>query len=96
MVLGKAGGLSGYDAIVTGLWWVASCGSAGNCGITRKAQAITGSIERTMQAAQASPEIMKNSLHPNMKPMIGPQWPMKTLPGGRDPCKGRSDRQKSR
>jgi len=85
MVLGKAGGLSGYDAIVTGLWVGGVLWFGWQLWNYRKAQAITGSIERTMHAAQASPEIMKNSLHPNMKPMIGPQWPMKTLPGGPRP-----------
>jgi len=82
MVLGKAGGLGGYDAIVTGLWVGGMLWFGWQLRNCRKAQGITGSIERTMQAAQASPEMMKNSLHPNMKPMIGPQWPSKTIPGG--------------
>jgi len=81
MVLGKAGGLDGYDAIVTGLWvggilwfgWVFKN--------YRKKRAITGSIEKNVSAAQTSWEMIKNSPHPNMKPMIGPQWPLKTTPG---------------
>ena len=85
MILGKAGGLSGYDAIVTGLWVGGILWFGWQLRNYKKAQGISGSIERTMQAAQASPEMMKNSLHPNMKPMIGPQWPMKTLPGAPRP-----------
>ena len=85
MVLGKAGGLAGYDAIVTGLWVGGVLWFGWQLRKYRKAQGITGSIERTMQAAQVPPEMMRNSLHPNMKPMIGPQWPMKTLPGAPRP-----------
>jgi hypothetical protein len=85
MVLGKAGGLAGYDAIVTGLWVGGVLWFGWQLRNYRKAQGITGSIERTMQAAQVPPEMMRNSLHPNMKPMIGPQWPMKTLPGAPRP-----------
>jgi hypothetical protein len=85
MVLGKAGGLGGYDAIVTGLWvggilwfgWVLKN--------YRKERAITGSVEKPRQAVQ-SPAQMANQLPPpNMKPMIGPQWPIKTMPGASRP-----------
>jgi hypothetical protein len=85
MVLGKAGGLDGYDAIVTGLWvggilwfgWVFKN--------YRKKRAIAGSIEKSVSAAQTSWEMIKNSPHANMKPMIGPQWPLRTTPGALRP-----------
>ncbi len=81
MLLGKAGGLSGYDAVVTGLWVGGILWFGWQLWNYRKTQAITGSIEKTMQPAQASPEMMKSLPHPNMKPMIGPQWQVKTLRG---------------
>jgi hypothetical protein len=85
MLLGKAGGLGGYDAVVTGLWVGGILWFGWQLRNYRKAQGVTGSIERTMQAAQVPPEMMKNSLHPNMKPMIGPQWQVKTLRGAPRP-----------
>jgi len=81
MLLGKAGGLSGYDAVVTGLWVGGILWFGWQLWNYRKTQAITGSIEKTMQPAQASPEMMKSLPHPNMKPMIGPQWQVKTWRG---------------
>ena len=85
MVLGKAGGLGGFDAIVTGLWvggilWFGRVFKG-----YRKERGITGSIEKTESAAQTSWEMIKNAPHPNMKPMIGPQWPLKTTPGALRP-----------
>ncbi len=85
MLLGKAGGLSGYDAVVTGLWVGGILWFGWQLWNYRKTQAITGSIEKTMQPAQASPEMMKSLPHPNMKPMIGPQWQMKTFRGAPRP-----------
>lgn len=85
MVLGKAGGLSGYDAVVTGLWVGGILWFGWQVRNYRKERTITGSMEKTMPAAQASSEMMMNSLHPNMKPMIGPQWPLKTVPGAPRP-----------
>src|SRR5438132_6566608 len=80
MILGKAGGLSGYDAVVTGLWAGAFLWFARQMRNYRKAQAVTGTIEKSKQAVEASPQLMKKALPPNMKPMIGPQWPLKTVP----------------
>ena len=85
MVLGKAGGLGGFDAIVAGLWvggilwfgWVFKN--------YRKQRSITGSVEKSVPAAQTSWEMIKNSPHPNMKPMIGPQWPIKSMPSAPRP-----------
>ncbi|OLB39647.1 MAG: hypothetical protein AUH11_03575 [Acidobacteria bacterium 13_2_20CM_57_17] len=68
MILGKAGGLSGYDAVNY-----------------RKQQAVTATIEQSKQAVPAAPQLMKNALPPNMKPMIGPQWPVKMAPGAARP-----------
>src|SRR6266852_2483617 len=85
-ILGKAGGLSGYDAIVTGLWAGGFTWFAWQVRRYRKERASTGSIEKFRQAAQAPPQMMNKPLPPNMKPMIGPQWPLKTLPGTARPA----------
>jgi hypothetical protein len=84
-VLGKAGGLSGYDATVTGLWVGGFTWFAGQLRRYRKEQAGTGSPEKSRQAVQAPPQMMKVLPSPNMKPMIGPQWPLKSLPAASRP-----------
>jgi hypothetical protein len=83
MILGKAGGLSGYDAVVTGLWVGGFTWSAWVLRRYRREQTSSGSIEKSRQAVQAPPQMMKKPLPPNMKPMIGQQWPMKMPPGAR-------------
>ena len=85
-ILGKAGGLSGYDAIVTGLWAGGFTWFTWQVRRYRKERASTGSIEKFRQEAQAPPQMMNKPLPPNMKPMIGPQWPLKTLPGAARPA----------
>jgi hypothetical protein len=80
-ILGKAGGLSGYDAIVTGLWAGGFTWFAWQVRRYRKERTSPGSMEKSRPAVQAPQQMMKQPLPPNMKPMIGPQWPLKTLPG---------------
>src|SRR6266852_3827444 len=75
-ILGKAGGLSGYDAVVVGLWVGGLTWSAWVLRRYRKEQAGAGTSEKSKQAVQAG-QIMNHPLPPNMKPMIGPQWPVK-------------------
>ncbi len=84
-ILGKAGGLSGYDAIVTGLWVGGFTWFARQVRGYRKEQETAGASEKSRQAVQAPPQMMKMPLSPNMKPMIGPQWPLKTTPGAARP-----------
>src|SRR5437667_10379299 len=79
-ILGKAGGLSGYDAIVTGLWVGGLTWFAWQVSRYRKEQTGKGSTAKSGQAVQAAPQMTKKPLPPNMKPMVGPQWPLKTLP----------------
>jgi len=81
MILGKAGGLSGYDAVVTGLWLGGFLWFARQVRNYRKQQTATGTIEQTKQAAQAAPQMITKTLPANMKPMIGPQWPVKMVSG---------------
>src|SRR2546430_16421998 len=74
MILGKAGGLSGYDAVVTGLWLGGFLWFAREVRNYRKKQTATGTIEQTKQAAQAAPQMITKTLPANMKPMIRPHW----------------------
>src|SRR5205807_4527656 len=85
MILGKAGGLSGYDAVVTGLWVGAFLWFPRQVRNDRRQQAVTATIEQSKQAVSAAPQLMKNALPSNMKPMIGPQWPVKMAPGAARP-----------
>jgi hypothetical protein len=84
-ILGKAGGLSGYDAMVTGLWVGGFTWFAWQLSRYRKEKAGTGSTEKPRQAVQAPPQMTNKPLPPNMKPMIGPQWPLKSLPAAARP-----------
>jgi hypothetical protein len=81
MILGKAGGMSGYNAVVSALWVGAFLWFAWQVWGYRQEQAKAGSREKAKQAVQAPTQMMNQPLPPNMKPMIGPQWPLKTLPG---------------
>jgi len=81
MILGKAGGMSGNDAVVTGLWvggliWCASL-------VRRYQKEKSGTTEKKKlkQEAQSTEKLAVKPLSPNFKPMIGPQWPLKTAPG---------------
>ena len=80
-ILGKAAGLSGYNAVVTGLWTGGFTWFAGLVRRYRKEQEKSGLNEKSRQAVQAPPQIIKQQLPPNMKPMIGPQWPLKNKAG---------------
>jgi hypothetical protein len=85
MILGKAGGLSGYDAVVTGLWVGGFVWCAWVLRRYRKEQGSPGRMEKSKQAMQPRGEMIAKPLSPNFKPMIGPQWPLKSLPGSARP-----------
>jgi len=85
MILGKAGGLSGYDAIVAGLWVGGFMWCAWVLRRYQKEKAGSGMMEKSKQDTQ--PKVVAKPLSPNFKPMIGPQWPLKTQPGAALPAK---------
>jgi hypothetical protein len=88
MILGKAGGLSGYNAVVTGLWAGAFTWSAWTLRRYRKGQAGSAKSEKAQQAEMHAQQQSKlETVSPNFKPMIGPQWPLKTIPGAARPLK---------
>jgi hypothetical protein len=88
IILGKAGGLSGYNAVVTGLWAGGFTWFAWMLRRYRKEQASNAKSEKAKQAeVQAQKQRKLESVSPNFKPMIGPQWPVKTFPRAPRPVK---------
>ena len=88
MILGKAGGLSGYDAVVTGLWVGGFLWFAWLYRGYLKERGKTRANEKSGQAAQALAQMTAQQQPSNMKPMIGPQWPMKKAPQSARPARG--------
>jgi hypothetical protein len=85
MILGKAGGLSGNDAIVTGLWVGGFTWCAWVLRRYQKEKASPRGMEKSKQATQTQPKVVAKPLSASFKPMIGPQWPLKTEPGAAKP-----------
>jgi hypothetical protein len=79
-ILCKAGGMSGYDAVVVGAWL------AGFTWMTRQvkdyfAEKSKNTNGKTLELPPQPPVGAGNGklqLPSGMKPMIGPQWPLKT------------------
>jgi hypothetical protein len=84
MILLKAGGLSGYDAVVAGLWVGGFTWFARQAWRYRKEKA---SAAKSGKSKLAAPEVVARPLSPNFKPMIGPQWPLKTPTGIATPAR---------
>src|SRR2546422_5955055 len=98
-ILGKAGGLSSYDAVVIGLWVGGFLWCARVFRRYRGGQASPGRIEKSTQAFQTPPQVSAKPLSANFKPMIGPQWPLKAVPGAARPAQrsiSQHKRQRSR
>ena len=85
MILGKAGGLSGNDAIVIGLWVGGFMWCAWVLRRYRKEQASPGRIEKSAPTVEKPQQVDAKQLSPNFKPMIGPQWPLKPGQGAARP-----------
>jgi hypothetical protein len=81
-ILGKAGGMSGYDAVIAGLWLTGFTWFAWQLRRYFKERSSPESAKGQARPAQMPPLVTKVPLSPNLKPMIGPQWPLKT---GNDP-----------
>lgn len=85
-ILGKAGGLGGYDATVSGLWVGGFMWFAWQIRRYRKEQAGTARMEKSKATARAARQVTAKPLSPNFKPMIGPQWPLKPIKGMAQPA----------
>src|SRR5262245_3780226 len=81
-ILGKAGGLSGFNALVMRAWTTAGLWFASQWKgyLAEKEKAANG--KALVAAAAPRTEASKGPMArpPGMKPMIGPQWPAKPTP----------------
>ncbi len=87
MILGKAGGLGGYEAVVMGLWIGAILWFGRMFWKYREGLGIKEQAERTKKALQEQADLAATALASKLKPMIGPQWPVKGKNGGRAPAR---------
>jgi hypothetical protein len=78
-ILGKAGGFSAYNAVVIGAWVTAIlwCAHQLKDYFAEKSKAENGKTPAPQPQARAETPKGPLPLPPNMKPMIGPQWPVK-------------------
>ena len=79
-ILGKAGGFSGFNALVVAAWitaflWFASQWKGY---LAEKSKASNGKTPAPQSEARTEAPKGPLPLPPGMKPMIGPQWPVKT------------------
>ncbi len=86
-ILLKAGGMKAYDAIVVGLWATGFSWFVRQLKLYLKHRANPEPVKKPTQAAAKTQPQVANGLPPGMKPMIGPQWPLKTVPGAARPAK---------
>src|SRR5215510_14858087 len=82
-ILGKAGGFSAYNAVVIGAWVTAILWSAHQLKeyFAEKSKAENGKTAAPRSQVRTEAPKVAVPLPPGMKPMIGPQWPVK--PGAR-------------
>lgn len=81
-VLGKAGGFSGYNAAVIGAWVTALlwCAHQFKDYFAEKSKAENGKTPTPQPQQRTEAPKGPLPLAPGMKPMIGPQWPVKPGP----------------
>jgi hypothetical protein len=79
-ILLRAGGMRTYDAVVIGMWIAGLTWFARQVKAYYKEKSKPESMRRTVQPVQAAPPGPNGKLPPGMKPMIGPQWPLKSGP----------------
>ena len=81
-ILGKAGGFSAYNALVTGAWVTALVWCASQLkGYFAEKSSKAENGKTAGPPVEERAETPKRPLPPGMKPMIGPQWPV--TPGAR-------------
>jgi hypothetical protein len=83
-----AGGMGTTDAMVMGMW--VACGMWFTWQLRKyfKEKSSPTAVKKHAQAAKLPQQMEKIPLSPNLKPMIGPQWPLKTDPGPPKPAPG--------
>jgi hypothetical protein len=80
-ILLKAGGMGTSDAIVMGLWVAGFTWFAWQLKRYFKEKANPAPGKKLAQTTKATGPVAKAPLSPNLKPMIGPQWPLKAVQG---------------
>src|SRR5207245_11065252 len=95
-ILGKAGGMDGFDALVVGAWLAVFIWFARQLKgyLAEKSKVASGKTAEPAPKAPVQEAKGPLPLPPWMKPMIGPQWPLTTgpLPAGLRPKKVRPQR----
>jgi hypothetical protein len=84
----KAGGMDTPDAMVIGLWVAGGTWFAGQLKKYFKEKSNPTPVKKSVQTANSPQPADKKPLSPNLKPMIGPQWPLKTEGGAAKPAAG--------
>ena len=83
-----AGGMDTSDAMVMGLWVAGGTWFAWQLKKYFQEKSGPTAVKKRAQEAKALQQVEKIPLSPNLKPMIGPQWPLKTEPGAAKPAPG--------
>jgi hypothetical protein len=84
----KAGGMDTSDAMVMGMWVAGGTWFAWKLKEYFKEKSVPAALKKRAQEVEALQQVEKIPLSPNLKPMIGPQWPLKTEAGASKPAPG--------
>ncbi len=79
-ILGKAGGMSAYNAILVGLWLTVGAWFARQLKLYLKERANPKPAERFTQPALTQRPGDNGARPPGLKPMLGTHWPLKSAP----------------
>ena len=77
----RAGGMGTSDALVMGLWVAGFTWFSWQLKRYFKEKSTPAPAKKPAQTAKAPNQVARMPLSPNMKPMIGPQWPLRTTQG---------------
>jgi hypothetical protein len=83
-----AGGMGSSDALVMGLWVAGLTWFAWQVRQYYKEKLNPAPAKKSARITKAPNQVTKIPLSPNLKPMIGPQWPLKTEPRPSQPAPG--------
>jgi len=89
-ILGKAGGMSVYNALLVGLWLTVGAWFARQLKLYLKERANPKPAKRSTQPAGDPPPAGNGTRPPGMKPMTRTQWPLKPPPGPPQPVQDAS------
>jgi hypothetical protein len=73
----RAGGMRAYDAAVLGLWIAGITWFARQARLYFKQKSSPAAMKKPVQTVRATSPPTNGKQLPGIKPMIGPQWPMK-------------------